>query len=158
MKIVAEFNSIREMKEFAELIAQKEIVLKADYIKPEMVQECKSEVVQEVAPEKEESKVIENKEITTDVKEEVTKESVQEVQEASQEVVPEKVKEDSPKKLTKEDIREIFSNLIKAGKQKEAKELTNSYGAKRIPDLKEEDYPEVYEKAEKLLKGESIDE
>lgn len=150
MKIVAEFNSIQEIREFAELIGKKEITLKADYIKPEIVQEViKVDAVQEVAPEKEETKVIENKEIIEEVvKEEVIKEEVQEV-------VPETEK---AKSLSKEDIREIFSSLIKAGKQKEAKELTNSYGAKRIPDLKEEHYSEVYAKAEKLLKGESIDE
>lgn len=153
MKIVAEFNSIQEIREFAELIGKKEeITLKADYIKPEIVQELKNNVVQEVAPEKEEPKVIENKEIiqeaTPVVKEEVIKE---EVQEAVQE-------KEEHKTLTKEDIRKIFKSLIDSGKQKEAKELTNSYGAKRIPDLKEEHYPEVYAKAEKLLKGESIDE
>lgn len=112
MKLIAEFNSIQEIKDFAELIGQK-----ADYIKPEMVKEIK-EAAQEVAPEKEEAKAEEPTQV---------------------------------KKLTKEDIRAIFSKLIQAGKQKEAKELTNRYGAKKIPEIKEEDYEAIYKEAEELL-------
>lgn len=120
MKLIAEFNSIQEIKDFAELIGQK-----ADYIKPEMVKEIKEaaqevaqETAQEVAPEKEEAKAEEPTQV---------------------------------KKLTKEDIRAIFSKLIQAGKQKEAKELTNRYGAKKIPEIKEEDYEAIYKEAEELL-------
>ncbi|MDU4327159.1 MAG: hypothetical protein E7I48_17525, partial [Clostridium celatum] len=114
MKLIAEFNSIQEIKDFAELIGQK-----ADYIKPEMVKEIK-EAAQEVAPEKEpevreyynskgQLEVIETKEESNQV------ENVQEVaQETAQEVAPEKeeAKAEEPtqvKKLTKEDIRAIFS-------------------------------------------------
>ena len=41
--------------------------------------------------------------------------------------------------------------LIKAGKSKEAKELTAKYGASKIPEIKEEDYVAVYKEAEELL-------
>lgn len=152
MKLIAEFNSIQEIKDFAELIGQK-----ADYIKPEMVKEIK-EAAQEVAPEKEpevreyynskgQLEVIETKEESN---------QVENVQETAQEVAPEKeeAKAEEPtqvKKLTKEDIRAIFSKLIQAGKQKEAKELTNRYGAKKIPEIKEEDYEAIYKEAEELL-------
>lgn len=144
MKIVAEFNSIQEIKDFAELIGQKELVLKADYIKPEMIEEFKETVKEETTkeevapeestPEKEEPKV-----------EETTKE---EAVPATEEVAPEK---QESKKISKEDVRGIFSKLIQAGKQKQAKELTNKYGAKKIPEIKEEDYAAIYKEAEELL-------
>lgn len=58
--------------------------------------------------------------------------------------------EESPK-ITKEMVREVFTKIIKAGKQKEAKALTEKYGATRLPDLKEEHYAAVYKEAEALL-------
>lgn len=143
MKIVAEFNSIQEIKDFATLIGgQKELVLRADYIKPEMVQEPNNvDAVQEVAPEKEEPKVEETTKEVVSEKEEPTPDTEEEAQEEAQEV----------KKISKEDVRGIFSKLIQAGKQKQAKELTNRYGAKKIPEIKEEDYEAIYKEAEELL-------
>jgi hypothetical protein len=54
-------------------------------------------------------------------------------------------------KITKEMVRALFTNLIKAGKQKEAKELTSKYGASKLPDVKEKDYAAIYKEAEGLL-------
>jgi len=54
-------------------------------------------------------------------------------------------------KVTKEDLRAIFTKIIKAGKQSEAKALTTKYGAARLPDIKEEDYAAVYKDAEDLI-------
>jgi hypothetical protein len=67
----------------------------------------------------------------------------------------ENVKEEAPKdeqpKITKEMVRAVFTKLIKASKQKEAKELTKKYGASKLPELKEENYAAVYKEAEGLL-------
>ena len=54
-------------------------------------------------------------------------------------------------KVTKEQVREVFSKLIKAGKQKEAKELTSKYGASKVGEIKEEDYAAILKDAEELL-------
>ncbi len=54
-------------------------------------------------------------------------------------------------KITKEMVRAVFSKLIKAGKQIEAKTLTAKYGASKLPELKEEHYAAVYKEAEELL-------
>lgn len=61
----------------------------------------------------------------------------------------EKAKEEA--QITKEMIRAKFMELIKAGKSKEAKEITKKYGASKLPELKEEDYPAVYKEVEALL-------
>lgn len=54
-------------------------------------------------------------------------------------------------KVTKEQVRAVFTKLIQAGKQKEAKELTSKYGAAKLPDVKEEDYAAILKEAEELL-------
>jgi len=48
-------------------------------------------------------------------------------------------------------VRAVFSKLIKAGKQQEAKDLTAKYGASKIPEIKEEDYVAILKEAEELL-------
>lgn len=53
--------------------------------------------------------------------------------------------------ITKEMVRAVFTKLIKAGKAKEAKTITQKYGAKRLPELKEKDFPAVYKEVEALL-------
>lgn len=60
---------------------------------------------------------------------------------------------ESEPKITKEMIRAIFTKIIKVGKAAEAKALTAKYGAKKVPDLKEEDYAAVYKEANALLEG-----
>jgi len=65
---------------------------------------------------------------------------------------PMKSDEEKPKtEITKEMVRGIFTKIIKAGKQKEAKELTEKYGASKLPDLKVEDYPGIFKEAEALI-------
>jgi hypothetical protein len=59
-------------------------------------------------------------------------------------------KEEDPK-VTKEMIREKLGAIMKAGKQKEAKDLLSKYFASKLPELKEEHYAAVYEEAEGLL-------
>lgn len=68
--------------------------------------------------------------------------------------IPDKEQEEEPKeeiKITKEMVRAVFTRLIKAGKQTEAKTLTAKYGASKLPELKEEHYAAVYKEAEGLL-------
>lgn len=60
---------------------------------------------------------------------------------------------ESEPKITKEMVRAVFTSVIKAGKAAEAKALTAKYGAKKVPDLKEEDYAAVYKEANILLEG-----
>lgn len=61
-----------------------------------------------------------------------------------------KPEEEAPK-VTKEMIRERLGSIMKAGKQKEVKALVAKYGASKVPDIKEEDYPAIYKEAEGLL-------
>jgi len=60
-------------------------------------------------------------------------------------------KKDEESKVTKEMVRAVFSQLIKKGKQKEAKELTSKYGAAKLSEVKEEDYAAILKDAEELL-------
>lgn len=84
-------------------------------------------------------------------KEPVTTNKVGTKQEVKKETPKEEIPKDEDIKITKEMVRSIFSKLIKAGKQKEAKEITERYGAKRLPDLEEEHYAAAYKDAEGLL-------
>lgn len=61
----------------------------------------------------------------------------------------EAIKEDKPK-ISLEDIREVLTPLTRAGKREEVKALLDKYGAKKLPDVKEEDYPEFLEEARKI--------
>lgn len=65
----------------------------------------------------------------------------------------EDTKKDEETKVTKEMVRAIFTTLIKAGKQADAKALTSKYGAKKVPDIKEEDYAAIFNEANALLEA-----
>ena len=65
-------------------------------------------------------------------------------------------KEEAPKKeetpaVTKEDVRTAFANLVKEGKQKEAKEIISSFGAKKVSEIIEENYAEAVQKAKEAM-------
>lgn len=47
-------------------------------------------------------------------------------------------------------LREAFAAKSRDGKKEELKELLSSYGAKKLPDLKESQYAEVLQKANAL--------
>lgn len=53
--------------------------------------------------------------------------------------------------ITKEMVREKFNQVVKSGKQKEAKALIESLGAKKLSDVEPENYATLIEKAEALL-------
>lgn len=131
MKMSVEFNSIEEVKEFASIIiGGKNQIIKID-----------TEDIVPVGQEKLHVKKDEAVDEPKDVKEEPK--SIEEIKEDKKEETP---------KLTKETIRAMFSKLIQAGKQKTAKEITMKYGAKKVNELKEEDYPAVYADIEEELK------
>ena len=55
------------------------------------------------------------------------------------------------KKFTKEEVRAVFTKLIKAGKREDAKSITEKYGATKISEINEKDYAAVIEEVEALL-------
>lgn len=145
MKIVAEFNSIKEIKEFAELISASKTETTVLDARVSVLET--NQIVQEATESVEPKKEIQE----TSSEPEKVKEIVPEKEENIPEPKPVQEVEPEEKQLTKDDIRGIFSKLIQAGKQKEAKQLTNKYGAKKISDLKQEDYSVIYKEAEELI-------
>jgi len=127
MKITAEFNSNEELQSFISTFGVKNVVEAGAQIQE--LKPVKKET--KVKPQKTEDKPKNNAKPDKTPKENKT--------------------EDEPLKITKEMVRAMFTKLIKAGKTKEAKEITTRYGAKRLPDLKEEDYAAAYKDAEELL-------
>lgn len=136
MKITAEFNSTSEVLDFINAFGVKAITsrvtidgAKVDAVVGAIKEDKKSNPVKEEVKtvEKEESQKVEHSNaVTEDKKSEVIN-------------------------VTKEQVREIFSKLVKAGKQKEAKELTSKYGASKVGEVKEEDYAAILKDAEGLL-------
>lgn len=154
MKITAEFNSNEELLSFIGTFGNK--TFKAE-------QGCSNttNIVNKVA-EKKIGAVIEDKKekVTPVVEAEIVsqktpKGEVVDAESTSVEQDPRKAanndKKDEGPKITKEQVRAVFTKLIKAGKQKEAKALTEKYGASKLPEVKEEDYAAIYKEAEGLI-------
>lgn len=132
MKITAEFNSNEELLNFIKVFGE-----------VQLNKEAQQGVV-----------IAENKKITTKKESKKSKETDKKDDNLEIEKEQIEIKEDkkeSNHKVTKEEVRAVFTKLIKAGKQKEAKELTAKYGAAKLPDVKEEDYAAIKEEAEALL-------
>lgn len=53
--------------------------------------------------------------------------------------------------ITKEMVREKFNSVVKSGKQKEAKQLIENLGVRKLSDVKPEDYATLIKEAEALL-------
>lgn len=133
MKITAEFNSIYEVQDFIEAFGAKAIT-----------SQITIDGAKVVGTPKENKKMEEhNKNVKVAEKEEIQKYEQHNgvTEDKKSEVV----------KVTKEQVREVFSKLVKAGKQKEAKELTAKYGASKVGEVKEEDYVAILKDAEELL-------
>lgn len=132
MKITAEFNSNEELISFINTFGANALKLEAkEDVKA--TKEVKKEAAKKVDP----------------TKEEVKKQEVKQVDPPKEETKKEDKKQDT--QITKETIRAAFAKLIKAGKANEAKEITAKFGAKKVPDLKEEDYAAVLKEVEELL-------
>ncbi|MDP4179067.1 MAG: hypothetical protein Q8900_12100 [Bacillota bacterium] len=141
MKITAEFNSNEELLSFISTFGAKTFKAEQEACsKIQIVDQTVRQAVEEVP--KVETKVI---------SQETSKGEVVDVEPTPILQDPSKEKKDEDSKITKEQIRAVFTKLLKAGKSKEAKELTAKYGASKIPDLKQEDYEAVYKEAEGLL-------
>ncbi|EPY2286937.1 hypothetical protein ACXAT6_004229, partial [Clostridium sporogenes] len=106
----------------------------------------KKEVIKETT-KKEVKKGIKKEEKSNQLK----NEQVQTVDEPKEEVEEDKPVEEPKTEITKEMVRAVFTKLIQAGKQKEAKEITAKYGASKLPELKEEHYAAVIKEVEALL-------
>lgn len=125
MKITAEFNSNEELVSFINTFGAKSINCAQEGMKETFEKVTQAPIVEKPIEEsKEEVKV---------------------------EKPAEEPKEEKVIKITKEQVRAVFSKLLKAGKQQEAKDLTAKYGASKIPEIKEEDYEAVLKEAEELL-------
>lgn len=143
MEITAKFNNGEEMMAFARLLLGQDNTVK--FVPSHGV--VADVDLQKEDTEKQEDK---SKEVNTPKVEaevvgiDATPEELNEAKELIDK------KEEEPK-VTKEMVRAVFSQLIKKGKQKEAKELTSKYGAAKLPDVKEEDYAAILKEAEELL-------
>lgn len=96
------------------------------------------------------SKVEDKKEETPKVEAEVTEVDTNSTElpkdaEIKEENAPDEVT------ITKEMVREKFNAIVKSGKQKEAKQLIENLGVKKLSDVKPEDYATLIKEAEALL-------
>lgn len=137
MKITAEFNSNEELVSFINAFGAKSINCAQEGMKDPFEKVTQAPIVE---------KPIEVSEEETKVEKAVKKEEP-----VKEDKSVEEPKEEKVIKITKEQVRAVFSKLLKAGKQQEAKDLTAKYGASKIPEIKEEDYEAVLKEAEELL-------
>lgn len=133
MKIVAEFNSIEEVKEFSKAFKANEIIIPPIQIN------------NDTANALVETKKSEDSEIKKEAKTKTKKVSKKEEEKA----VKEDVKEE--KKIDFTEIREVATTLVQAGKQPELAEITAKYGASKLSELKEEDYEAVLNEFKELM-------
>lgn len=138
MKIIAEFNSIEEIKEFSE-------AFRANEIRVSPIQFDGKPATAFV-----ETKKSEDFEIKKETKVKTKREPYgKEVVKTEEKAVKEDVKEE--KKIDFTEIREVAAALVKAGKQIELTEIAAKYGARKLPDLKEEDYEAVLNEFKELM-------
>lgn len=133
MKIIAEFNSIEEVKEFSEAFRANEII-----IPPIQINNDTGNALVE-------TKKSEDSEIKKETKTKTKKVSKKEEEKA----VKEDVKEE--KKIDFTEVREVATTLVQAGKQPELAEITAKYGASKLSELKEEDYEAVLNEFKELM-------
>ena len=131
MKIIAEFNSIEEVKEFSEAFKGTGITT--------------IQIDNETTNALVETKKSEDSEIKKETKTKTKKVSKKEEEKA--------VKEDvkAEKKIDFTEIREVATTLVQAGKQPELSEITAKYGASKLSELKEEDYEAVLKEFKELM-------
>ena len=156
MKITAEFNTVGEILEFITTFGANTIMpIKEiqEKVKNEVSivegdaqgkgkKEDKLEKGKTSKAKKEEPKKMETEQIFSPGKEELepVKEEAKDI-EHKEEI----------KKFTKEEVRAVFTKLIKAGKREDAKSITEKYGATKISEIDEKDYAAVIEEVEALL-------
>lgn len=153
MKITAEFNSNEELLSFISTFGARNFTTgQAVNSVNLVVGGIKEPIAAGKTENKNTSKTESPKE---DKKEDVPKEETkvnENISGAKEDKAPkEEASQNEETEITKEMVRAIFSKLIKAGKQKEAKEITKKYGADKLPDLAEEHYAAAYKDVEGLL-------
>lgn len=160
MKIIAEFNSVEELLNFTNTFGAKTFVPKV-----EENQQVEKDVVTAEASKKEikraetdkyyyhpESdsylKLPKGEEIPSDkdfaLCDEITKEEYISGLKKQQE-------ESKESQITFDMVKDICSKALKAQKSSDVKAIVAKYGAKKISDLKEENYKAVYEEVGGLL-------
>ena len=156
MKITAEFNSNEELLGFIRAFGASSYLPMQTAIGISPIQGTK--ILKAAIVDKQE----EIKKVVTKALEGVSKVANEELKEV---ITPKEVEtpkdkvEETPKaedkkeeaKITKEMIRERLGAIMKAGKQKEAKDLLAKHGASKLPDLEEKEYAAVYKEAEVLI-------
>ena len=157
MKIIAEFNSNEELLSFVNTFG-------ATALQPTNIEVPAPKKEVEIPKEEKKSKKSTKEKVKEEPKEEPVEDSMEElpktesvedsktvdkVEDSVEETPKEEVKEETT--ITKEEVRAVFTKLLKAGKGKEAKELTAKYGASKLGELKEEDYAAVLKEAEELM-------
>lgn len=143
MKITAEFNSTEELLSFIGTFGTKAA------IQLEGAKVGSKSEEKKVAPEKKEQVKVQPKKGET--KDNIPVVETEQLGQADEVTDVKEAEETEDVKVTKEEVRAIFSKIIKAGKAKEAKELTTKYGASKISEVKEEDYAAILKDAEGLL-------
>lgn len=156
MKITAEFNTVGEIlefittfgantimpiKEIQEKVKKEASIVEGD-TQEKMKKEDKPEKGKASKAKKEEPKKMETEQIFSSSKEEL-----EPVKEESKDIEH----KEEVKKFTKEEVRAVFTKLIKAGKREDAKSITEKYGATKISEIDEKDYAAVTEEVEALL-------
>ena len=133
MEIVAKFTSVEEMQEFINTfggVKEAGVINIPEPIKP--VQEVKKEGIKKETPKK-------------------AKEEPKKKDEPKEETKKEESKKEETPTVKREDVRTAFANLVKAGKQKEAKEIISSFGANKVSEIVEENYAEAVQKAKEAM-------
>lgn len=63
---------------------------------------------------------------------------------------PETAKQEQAAPITLSDLRQIFTSIAEAGGREKIRELLNTLGVKKITEIAEERYTEVYKALEKI--------
>ena len=146
MKIIAEFNSNEELLSFVNTFG-------ATALQPTSTEVPVTKKEAEAPKEDKKTKKATKEKVKEEPKEEPKN---NEEIESSMVVVTEAPKEETApveqeKSISKEEVRAVFTKLLKAGKGKEAKELTAKDGASKLGERKEEDYAAVLKEAKELM-------
>ena len=105
---------------------------------------------EEEKPEKPKRKAAKAEEAEAKAKAPAPAEKEAPAEKPAKEAKPDPAPEKAEKKITKADIRKLGLALTKADKTEELSEALSSFGAKKLSEVKEEDYAALYEKLEAI--------
>jgi hypothetical protein len=159
MKITAEFNSNEELLSFINTFGGKNIISVQQGVQAPVSTDKKEDVAKTIVETVPTKNIVENpeekKDTTPKVNAEIVSEGPPDAESIEAESNPvgqsEPPKEESKPEITKEMVRAKFNEIIKAGKQKEAKELVAKFGASKLPDVDPKHYEALLKEAEALL-------